>query len=245
MLQSAGMWIELSPEMPQSGMPGATADGVTPFPVNEIVAGELLALLATEMLPLALPVAGGVKVTLSVADWPGVSVVLALTPLAPYAAPLAVTPEIVTLELPVFLRVSPRELLPPTFTFPKFTLVGNAVNCGVAAAPEPDKSIVVGELLASLVTVRLPVALPEEDGAKRICSVTLWPAAMEDMGVPFVMENAKPVMLVLETVTEEVPLFFSVTLWVGALPTETFPKLRLAGVAERVFDPVDCVFAVM
>ena len=63
------------------------------------------------------------------------------------------------------------------------------------------------------------------------------------MGVPFVMENAEPMMLVWETVTEEVPLFFKVTLWVAAPPTETFPKLRLPGVAERVFDPMDCVFA--
>ena len=72
--------------------------------------------------------------------------------------------------------------------------------------------MVVGELYASLVTVRLPVALPEDEGAKLICKVTLWPAAMEDMGVPFVMENAEPEILVWETVTEEVPLFFKVTL---------------------------------
>ncbi len=82
MLQSAGMWLELSPEMPQAGTPGAAVDGVTPFPVKEIVPGELLALLATETVPLALPVAAGANVTLSMVDWPGVSVVLALIPLA-------------------------------------------------------------------------------------------------------------------------------------------------------------------
>lgn len=68
MLQSLGMWLELSPEMPQLGTPGAAAVGVTPFPVNKIVAGELFALLATEMLPLALPVAPGANVALSVVD---------------------------------------------------------------------------------------------------------------------------------------------------------------------------------
>ena len=153
-----------------------------------------------------------------------------------------VTLEIVTLELPVFFSVTPSVLLAPTPTFPKRTLFGVAVSCNMGDAPEPDKGI-VGELLASLVTVRLPVKLPEEEGAKRICKVTLWPAAMEYMGVPFVMENAEPEILVWETVTEEFPLFFKVTVWVEAPPTATFPKLRLVGLAERVFDPVDCVFA--
>jgi hypothetical protein len=118
-------------------------------------------------------------------------------------------------------------------------LFGVAVNCDVAAAPEPERAIVVGELFASLVTVRPPVTLPEAAGAKRTCKVTLWPAAMEDRGVPCVMENAEPETLVLETVTAEVPALVKVTLWVAVAPTETFPKLRLVGLGERVFEPVD------
>jgi hypothetical protein len=53
-----------------------------PFPCSEIAAGEFVALLATETVPLALPVAAGTKTTFRVTDWPGASVVLALTPLA-------------------------------------------------------------------------------------------------------------------------------------------------------------------
>ena len=74
--------MELSPEMPQLGTPVAAADGVTPFPVSEIVAGELFALLATETVPLELPVAPGANVTLRVVDSLGVRVVLALIPFA-------------------------------------------------------------------------------------------------------------------------------------------------------------------
>ncbi len=68
--------------MPHAGTPCAGGVGVTPLPFNEMVAGELLALLATEILPLALPVVAGVNATFSVTVWPGFNVVLALTPLA-------------------------------------------------------------------------------------------------------------------------------------------------------------------
>jgi hypothetical protein len=102
---------------------------------------------------------------------------------------------------------------------------------------------VVGELSASLVTVRLPEREPEEDGVNRICKVTLWLAAIEDKGVPCVTANAAPEILTCETVTVAFPLFVSVTLRVALLPSETFPKLMPVGVAERVFELVDCVFA--
>jgi hypothetical protein len=72
--------MELSPDTPQVGAP--LVDCVTPLPLSGIVTGELLALLATDTLPLALPAAVGANVTFTVAVWPGVSVVFALTPLA-------------------------------------------------------------------------------------------------------------------------------------------------------------------
>ncbi len=108
----------------------------------------------------------------------------------------------------------------------------------------PDKEIVVGELLASLVTVKLPVKAPEEDGAKRICKVALWPAAIEGKGVPCVTAKAAPEIWVWETVMDAFPPFDSVTLCEALLPTGTFPKLMLVGAADRVFEPVDCVLAV-
>src|SRR5690242_8096307 len=142
--------------------------------------------------------------------------------------------------------MTPSELLTPTTTFPKFTLLGIAVSCATGATPVPVRLTAVGELSASLVTVKVPEEPPEVDGAKRTCRVTLCPAAMEYTGVPVVMENAEPETLVWETVTAAVPPFFKVTLWVAVAPTGTFPKLRLVGLAERVFEPeVDCVFAVV
>ena len=52
----------------------------------------------------------------------------ALTPLAVNPAPEAVTLEMVTLELPVLVRVTANVLLLPLFTFPKFKEVGLACN---------------------------------------------------------------------------------------------------------------------
>ena len=147
------------------------------------------------------------------------------------------------MELPVFFSVTPRALVPPTATFPKRTLLGVALSCATGATPAPAKLIVVGELSASLVTVRLPERAPEEDGVNRICKVTLWLAAIEDKGVPWVTVNAAPETLVWETVTVVFPPFVNVTLFVVLLPTAMFPKLMLVGVAERVFELVDCVFA--
>ena len=108
-------------------------DCVTPLPLREMVAGELLALLATETLPLAVPAPVGANVTFSVAVCPGVRVVLALTPLALYPVPLVLTPEIVTFEFPVFVNVTLKTLLLPTFTFAKSRLVGLAPSTAVTA----------------------------------------------------------------------------------------------------------------
>src|SRR5205823_2255595 len=109
----------------------------------------------------------------------------------------------------------------------KIHIVGHHRQLGEWSHPVPARVTAVGELFASLVTVRVPEEPPEEDGAKRICRVTLWPAAMEERGIPLVMENAEPETLVWETMTAAVPPFFKVTLWVAVAPTETFPKLRL------------------
>jgi len=86
-----------------------------------------------------------------------------------------VTPEIVTLEFPLLVSVTPSELLRPTFTLPKLKLLGLALSCAVAVAPVPDRAIVVGELLALLETATLPVALPAAVGAKATLSVAVCP----------------------------------------------------------------------
>ena len=91
----------------------------TPVPVKAIDAGELDALLTTETLPVALPVAAGAKVTSKVTICPEVTISPADTPLAVKPGPEIVTFEIVILELPELVNVTPRLLLLLMSTFPK------------------------------------------------------------------------------------------------------------------------------
>jgi hypothetical protein len=105
----------------------------TPVPVVEIVAGELVALLATVTPPVTLPVDVGAKVTFKVADCPGARTVPEDTLLALKPAPDVLTPEIVTLELPEFVRVTPRVLVAPVSMLPKLKLVELALSTRVEA----------------------------------------------------------------------------------------------------------------
>jgi hypothetical protein len=105
-----------------------TDSGVTwtPVPDKETVAGEFVALLVTLTLPVTLPAVVGANTTFSVADWFGDKLVPALTPLALNPAPEGVTPEIVTFEFPLLVKVTLIVLLLPSFTLPKLRLVGLA-----------------------------------------------------------------------------------------------------------------------
>src|ERR1700694_1301222 len=79
--------------------------GVTPTPLREIVAGEFVALLSTDTLPVTLPEAVAVNAGFSAMDWLGVRTVAEVTPVALNPASATVTLEIVTFELPLFVSV--------------------------------------------------------------------------------------------------------------------------------------------
>src|SRR3979490_751578 len=83
--------------------------GVTPTPLREIVAGEFVALLSTDTLPVRLPAAVGVNAGFSAMDWLGVRTMLGVTPVALNPAPATATLEIGRFELPLFASVSPHE----------------------------------------------------------------------------------------------------------------------------------------
>ncbi len=92
----------------------------TPVPDSEMESGEFVALLATATLPVALPVADGVNVAVSVAVCPGARMSPEETPDALNPAPETATPEIVMLEFPAFVSVTDCVPLLATFTLPKF-----------------------------------------------------------------------------------------------------------------------------
>ena len=78
----------------------------TPVPESETTAGELVAVLATETLPEALPGVVGAKVAVKLVVWPAVRVRGSESPLMLKPAPATVACEMVTLPVPVFASVT-------------------------------------------------------------------------------------------------------------------------------------------
>jgi hypothetical protein len=101
-----------------------------PVPLNGIAPGDPALLLATEMLPDALPAAVGAKAAVSVAADPALMLTGNVIPLALNPAPVAAALDIVSVAFPEFVSVIFCVPLLPMFTFPKLTLVGLMVSCG-------------------------------------------------------------------------------------------------------------------
>jgi len=95
----------------------------TPVPDRLTTVGEVGALLVIEMLPLALPVAAGANTALNDTLAPAATV-CAASPCTLKPVPVTVTCEMVRLAVPVFFRLMGCELLLPTTTLPKLTVVG-------------------------------------------------------------------------------------------------------------------------
>jgi hypothetical protein len=106
--------------------------GCAPDPDREIVNGEEAASLATVALPNMLPAAAGANVTFKVAVCPGVNISPDEIPPAVNPAPETLRLEIVTVEFPALVKVTPCTLLPPVFTWPNGIVVRLAVRMNVA-----------------------------------------------------------------------------------------------------------------
>ena len=98
----------------------------TPLADKAIVAGEFVALLMTETLPVTLPAVSGVKVMVKLALCPAAKVSGTAKPVAVKPAPDTATCETLTLLLPVFVSTTVCEPLPPTSTLPRFKEVALA-----------------------------------------------------------------------------------------------------------------------
>jgi hypothetical protein len=183
----------------------------TPAPESEMVAGELLALLATVTLPDKAPAADGEKVTFSTAFWPGERIKPLEAPLAENFAPETVTPEIVTLELPALVSVTLCTLLAPAVTFPKLRLAALELSSVAAVTPVPLTETVLGVLEAVLMTDTLPLTTPAAFGANTTVNVDCFPGATVMGSVAPVIENPLAVVLAWLTVRADPPGLDTVT----------------------------------
>ncbi len=128
-------------------------------------------MLVMETLPVALPVAEGANCPLNVVFCPAARVSGTDKPMMLNPVPEALAAEMVTLAVPELLSVKVCVPLPPTSTLPKLKLEGLAVS--VPCTPVPLNAIVAGEFVALLATLKLPVTLPAEAGAKVTLRVTV------------------------------------------------------------------------
>jgi len=181
--------------------------GDTPVPASETMNGELSVLFNSVRLPERLLAEAGVKLTVKVEETPGGTESGSVSP--EKLKPVPTSDAWVTLRfaVPGLLMTSVWVLVTPTVTLPKLTLAGITEICGCTALPL--REIVVGELVALLAKLRLPVALPAVAGAKLTLSERLWPAASVTVPVKPLTVNPVPVMATCETLTLAVPVFVS------------------------------------
>ena len=152
-----------------------TAPSAVPVPDKGIVSEGFDPFEATVTLPLKLVADVGVKTTLKLVDCPALSVTGAVTPLNAKPVPPPDIEEIVTLELPVLVKVADKVLLLPTCTLPNPRPVGLA-EIEPSPIPVPATGMVkVGfDALDAIVTV--PEKGPADCGANVTVKLVLFEA---------------------------------------------------------------------
>jgi hypothetical protein len=123
----------------------ACATGVNPDPEVETTAGELFALLTNETEPVELPGAGGAKLMVAVVLAPAATDLGKVIPLTLYPLPVTFAADMLTVALPVLVRVTDLLELPPTATCPKDQVVGDTLNNGLGGAVAEPESV-TGEI---------------------------------------------------------------------------------------------------
>src|SRR5882672_3654665 len=132
--------------------------------------------------------------------------------------------------------VSPRapertteESVPGASVFPTLFKLGATQVLKFERTPFPAREMVVGELLALLATMTLPVTLPVPSGAKDTFKVVDCPGARTVPEGTLLALNPVPEALTLEMVRLAVLEFLRVAASTLLLLVSTFPKLRVVG----------------
>ncbi len=147
--------------------------------------------------------------------------------------PVADTFEIVTFVLPPFVRVTSCVLTCPMTAFANDTLLGLTVSIDVLATPAPPTGIARGELGALLTRDTEPETLPVEVGANATLNEALPPSLIVTGSVQPEVLTPDPVTFACVIVTVAPVAFVRFMLCVSRVPTVTFPKLTVDGVAFR------------
>ena len=199
-----------------------------------MVAGEPVALLVIDTLPVSLPAAEGLNCTPKEKCIPGATATGVPAPESAKPVPLTPICEIVTWALPVLLSVTVCDAELPAVTLPKLRLLALAESVYVGAGLLPLSVTLAGEFVALLTIETLPLSVPAADGLNCTLNDTLCPTASVTGTVAPVTAKPVPLAAICETATEELPELVSVTSCVEVLPALTLPKLRLLGLTVSV-----------
>ena len=219
--------------MPQKAAGIGVPRESVPVPESVTLFGEFPAVLVTVSVPVSAPAAVGEKFTLNDTLCPGFNVSGRLTPVNVNGPVQSI--ELTSIVLDVLLLVSVtlcEPLVVPMLSLPNARDVGLTESCGADATPLPLSAIAVGDVGALLATDKLPVTLPEVEGAKLTVIVPEPPAAtVIGSDSPLVL---KPDPVTFAAVMERVPLpvFETVTDCDPLLPTATLPNAKVPGITQ-------------
>jgi hypothetical protein len=208
------------------------ADSVTgeleplPVPLRLTVWGPPGAESVKVSVPVAAPVAVGVKVTPTLQLAPGAMLVPQVLPAIP-KGPLAPTPEMVSDTPRLLVSVTDLvELVEPTAVVLKLRELADSVT---GAVPVPVRLTICGLLIALSAKLRVPVAPPSAVGVKVTPTVQVAPAAILVPHVLLAMAKGLPVeMEIPVSVSAVLSLLVIVTVFAMLVPpTASEPKLRL------------------
>jgi len=213
------------PKLRLAGLAETVTDAATPVPFRTIPAGEFGALLVMLTPPVKFPAVDGANSTLKVVLCPAASEEGVASPVTLYPAPLTPIWLSVSALVPVFVIVKFCVFVCPSTTLPKLNDVGDTLRPG--CTPVPLKEITSGALLASLVMVTVPAAIPAVGGVKVTTRVALNDGLMTAGGVMPPTLKPFPATLILDIFTGAFPVLLKTIFCEAWLPAFTFPKLRL------------------
>jgi len=179
-----------------------------PVPFNDTVAGELVALLVKDAVPVTAPAAWGANPMLTARLAPAAMVNGNVSPVTLNPAPVVLAEKTVTLELPVLVKVPVSVAVLPTSTLPNERLVGDTLSRKVGGADAVPESAMAGKLLEALLTSdTLPLNVPAARGANWMVTVADCPAARVKGSVVAVrLKTAAPLRLACDTVRPGPPV---------------------------------------
>ena len=191
---------------------------VTPVPESGMLKFESEPVEVMLMLPLAAPLALGLKTIVKDVFWPAFKVTGSARPLKLNPGPLAVAAEIWRVVPPLLVRVSVRDFGVPTCTLPKAMLVGFAAR-DPCIMPVPESGMLKLESDPVEVTLTLPLAAPLALGLKVTVNDVLWPVANVKPGASPLKLNPVPLAAAAEIVRLDPPVLVKVSDKLVLLPT--------------------------